>query len=1095
MRKSGTKIMLGLGILSLYIGAFAVPTLNPAMSVNEKDGTISIGEMKILVVHFAPGWKCTPQNKKSIRLEPGSGKGIFRGRFIVSNGSFDFYEKLTPNAKNGVDFQCVLNSSNGIPTQQLSLMIEMPFANYNGNSLFINGKKHLLGEGQERITRIPLKPFNITEIPCKGGKIIISGISDKLRGTFYDYRESKYHMRLLFSPVAKEVKNASIRLNFEFQPLDTAPVDISPGANTGFTDEVADNRKGFFTEGEDSKLTTLFKPGDAVFNGVKFKTLSPRENNGKTCIVLRGGKRQHYPESVKIPVSSNEKYIKLYLLHATVWAGSAKDKVGVVKATYADGSISSSYVIAGRDVTDWTNGGYGPNYNVAWTGENPRFGRVNLYMSSFSLKDKPLKQLEFISSGKMVWNIRGVSVSNDDLYPVYDKVRIVLYRANDEWRPIKNNNYIIPGSALDFSFLLDAPAGKYGSVKCVGGQFRFAGAPDKTLRFYGTNLCKDSNFPSRAQAEKIADFIAACGYNAVRFFGFDRAIVHPQSTMLNKEELDKFEYLIYCLKRKGIYYTLDLHSWRQFKKGEFKEVNRDFFYEIKLLLPVVPKAMKNMKEFAKNLLSHVNPHTGMALKDDPALISISLLNENTLFLYLKMFPDMEKLYRQKFAEYLKAQKLAPSLQKDNKRYYRYVLDLQIKSYEELKQYLRGIGVNVPFTNLNFGISSGLAIPRNLLDYVDNHIYWDGARYLSNRWSREYYQNHRSLISSGLNTLFRYAVTRILGKPFMITEFNCPFPNPFRAEMAPIMGSFAALQGWNGIFRYSIAHRLEEMFSPARTDQYSIANEPMVQLSERIGSMFFSGLTVKPLAKSVPFVITPKYIYSLLDADGGTFNFVGDYYVFGLCAKIGSILFNKETDQLKQYPFLVVPNAMKIPNHLKRYRLITDSAARLQLPGKDNESADQVRLDTKHKTYTVVTPQAESISFCGVPNKLRGDVLTINGKNAVGTCFIGAIDGKPLQESKRILALYLTNTVNTGLTIEYRDVATVRNPGKLPYLARQGLISFRLKLKRKILPKIWALSPDGSRNKKITPCAEADGFSFDAKAVMAENTFFAYEMVW
>ena len=64
----------------------------------------------------------------------------------------------------------------------------------------------------------------------------------------------------------------------------------------------------------------------------------------------------------------------------------------------------------------------------------------------------------------------------------------VVIRPEDGWTPVDGVRDIEAGSALDFSFLVDAPAGRYGRAKVVGENFEFENRPGIPQRFRGVNL-------------------------------------------------------------------------------------------------------------------------------------------------------------------------------------------------------------------------------------------------------------------------------------------------------------------------------------------------------------------------------------------------------------------------------------------------------------------------------------------------------------------------------------------------------------------------------------------------------------------------------
>jgi hypothetical protein len=51
-----------------------------------------------------------------------------------------------------------------------------------------------------------------------------------------------------------------------------------------------------------------------------------------------------------------------------------------------------------------------------------------------------------------------------------------------------------------------------------------------------------------------------------------------------------------------------------------------------------------------------------------------------------------------------------------------------------------------------------------------------------------------------------ALRRVAGKPFIVTEYNSSAPNSYGAETFLLLGAYAALQDWNGVFAFTYSHR-------------------------------------------------------------------------------------------------------------------------------------------------------------------------------------------------------------------------------------------------------------------------------------------------
>ncbi len=89
----------------------------------------------------------------------------------------------------------------------------------------------------------------------------------------------------------------------------------------------------------------------------------------------------------------------------------------------------------------------------------------------------------------------------------------------------------IKGSALDVSFLLDAPAGKNGFTERLGDKFILSGTR-KEIKFWGTNLSDKDLFLEHADAEKMADRIAQMGFNIVRIHKFDTSLYNLSFSLI-----------------------------------------------------------------------------------------------------------------------------------------------------------------------------------------------------------------------------------------------------------------------------------------------------------------------------------------------------------------------------------------------------------------------------------------------------------------------------------------------------------------------------------------------------------------------------------
>ncbi|HSI85749.1 MAG TPA: sugar-binding protein [Candidatus Methylacidiphilales bacterium] len=196
------------------------------------------------------------------------------------------------------------------------------------------------------------------------------------------------------------------------------------------------------------------------------------------------------------------------------------------------------------------------------------------------------------------------------------------------------------GNAL--TWLHDAPAGKHGHIRATAqGKLEFE---DKTsARFWGTTTVFGFTFPEKEEEiAKMADSIAAAGYNLVRFHHNDIAQeglgylqAKPASNhKLNPASMAKLDLLAAELYKRGIYIYLDFVDFRSFEPEDgfedYKELNKLDNKGWKGVFPH-PSVVASWKRAVTEFLNHVNPHTGRKWSEEPGVVTVEIINENGQF--------------------------------------------------------------------------------------------------------------------------------------------------------------------------------------------------------------------------------------------------------------------------------------------------------------------------------------------------------------------------------------------------------------------------------------------------------------------------------
>ena len=436
--------------------------------------------------------------------------------------------------------------------------------------------------------------------------------------------------------------------------------------------------------------------------------------------------------------------------------------------------------------------------------------------------------------------------------------------------------------ALDFSHLLDAPAGCHGFVRVKKGHFYFEDG--KRAKFLGFNIATRSNTPTHEDAEKLAARLASMGVNVIRLHAADAPIGEGAGNwsscreaplldydkgttrVFNPEGLDRFDYLFAKLKEKGIYLHIDLIVARAFLEGDGLEYPGSIPACMKRYPMYNARLIELQKEYARELLCHVNPYTGLALKDDPAVMTVQMNNEESA---IKGNTDADtgeemKPYRdevsRRFGDFLlmkyhsrEEMKKAwthegvCSLGEDEDPaqgtvrgieggFYQSVgepmgdwnaaegparyadwMEFGVRMnrafYQDMKDYLISLGVKVPIVASNLMAGAADVYGHTDGDLMENNTYFNhpllpvqNDTYMV-YGPAEYVSTNpltvqRGIGSMGTTLLSLASVAIVQGKPFMLSEWNEYGLHPFHSTAFVHTVAYACLNDWDGLILYN-----------------------------------------------------------------------------------------------------------------------------------------------------------------------------------------------------------------------------------------------------------------------------------------------------
>ncbi len=1092
---------------------FAVVSASAVENIFTSDSScvVKVDGISFRLAHWNHEWLKTSQSKTTLSLPekagsavPGRGN-VRKGVFRVRDGAYQVTEAIDLSKCNEAKISFELTNPDGIDAASMAVVTSLPSRVFEKRQILFNGENvsfapKFNGKNWQIWTKKNNQPTEVI-LPLKNGKLVITGnfaaqLQDNRR-----FNNLFWELRLQFTPWNGKFKKARFDATFSFQPYDSMPIDLCSACNMGFNDEVDGDRKGGWTDLGANNDLAMMRPGKRKLTGINFDIIDPTRNNGRSCVVLRGKKRPYLPESVTVK-SGGAKGRWLYLLNAVAWEPREARRIGTVEVQYTDGKSATFPLVSGVDTANFKMPRLIPNAAIAWRDNNDNT-KIGLYVTRFPLSGEKIESLTFRSTGVAVWMIVGATLSDDEIATEGP----LVMQANRDWVPIQNVRDIVPGSVIDFSFLLDKPAGKYGFIRNVNGEFQFEKYPGKQARFFGANICFTTNFMEKKFVDRMLDEFAATGYNIIRLHHYDRAVVarrNRTSTSLDPAMIDKMDYLLAACKKRGIYVTLDLFVYRRLEKGEIPEFpdHEVDVQEFKALAFVNENAMKNFETFSANLMNHVNPYTRLAWKDDPVIVTISLINEDTLSANYNRYVFIRKIYDQKFEEYVKIKRL--KLNEGNRRRYfeQFLNEIYSRGYRRMSKFLRSIGVKALLTDQNHITNISTTALRDQQDFVDNHFYWGHPQFLDGRWQLPAAVDTASAAGSfagGISSMFP---SRIFGKPFSISEWDYVNPNPFTVEGAFLVGAYSALQNYSSLCRFAYAHSSDRVTgdqSPIRF--FDVSNDPLRILSERAGTLFFLRGDVKSSEVCFPYLLNRNYldipdypaqhpqIINRLGLIGRTGSFFDiDKSPEGTRGIFSSVLFPGKS----RYPMIwATGETENLLQQLLKQKIIT-SANYDPATQRFTSSTGELEVIHKTKTFRAITPRSEGfVAPAGV--RVAGKFAEILNRNTFGAILVAAVDEQPLARSNRILILHLTDVKNTGMTFTGRDMFVLQSWGTLPQLMRRGEAEITLAVRPGM--KLYACGFDGSRKFEMsTESAGKEKIRFTAKNVTAQGPIVVYELV-
>ena len=708
--------------------------------------------------------------------------------------------------------------------------------------------------------------------------------------------------------------------------------------------------------------------------------------------------------------------------------------------------------------------------------------------------------------------------------------RPVVMKADETWIPLVNHLEIEKDSVIDFTDVVaqDAPAGKHGWTVANGQSFEFTGRPGVQQRFYGVNFCMGAHNLTHEESDILADRLARFGYNTVRFHhhennltGFNR----QDSCQLDKERLDRFDYLFAALKKRGIYMTTDVYVSRQVNAHEIYPGQKGVIgmNEFKMLCAVNRRAMESWKRFAKAFLGHVNPYTGLSLANDPALNVICMVNEGVIAPYggnpckdlfqadwLKAWNDwLARRFPTAEARAEAGVKTFPAtaIDQGSPLYPHFLFDTHQAMYREMTSFLRDeLGSKALFTDMN---NSGRRLwaqsTRATFDYVDDHFYIDHPRFLGESWRLPSTCDNLSVMKTGRIGGAGSSFIRVLDRPFTITEWNYSGPGRYRGIGGIMTGCLAAIQNWGGLWRFAYSHS-NDMFNPTSraAGYFDVVSDPFAQVTERATLCLFLRRDLAEAKHTIALTLGQDWAK---DPKAPEVTVSPNWLGYNLVAKVGTFVGDRDATVPADFSVSMDATAPKAAFDIPWNEANGDSVGALVkshgwLP-KNNltdfgkrifQTADgQFMIDGERNAMILNTAMTAG-GFVEKGDTVTTDVATFKVLGADATVWVSSVTKEPIRTSSRLLLSHVTELHNSGQKYAEEERKTVMAWGRQPFLVHDGSVEASIALDQPGRYTVYRVDLSGRRLDKVESRIEDGRLAFTLNIRHQGKAQLLYEIV-
>lgn len=633
------------------------------------------------------------------------------------------------------------------------------------------------------------------------------------------------------------------------------------------------------------------------------------------------------------------------------------------------------------------------------------------------------------------------------------------------WYPLEVDVSKTGSHYVNWSSLLDAPAGKHGFLKSNTNGFIFEnGTPAK---FYGSVLIAHDAFKSKNQIDSLVSRLSKLGSNMLRLHLLDAEWAEPNifnnknnTLEIDKNTVEKMDYLIYKCKEAGIYIFFDFLSARQFfPEDGLTEAPKELggkqvgFFSKRLI--------DLQKEYISQIMNHTNIYTNIKYKDEPALALGIFINETTVY---TQFGEnkIHGIYKNELEELWNKSGHSGELPVFTLNYdnnfgilentkrgtnteegIKFYKELEDNYYKEMHEHVKSIGSKMLFAGSNMPVPIlSMAESYSHLDFCANDAYWDHPQtwLLKDPWYDRFnavIENSSQLQCEYNNSIQKLAYFKTKDKPFAIWG-DQTYPNEYQMENNVLFAAYGSLQGWDGIIHHRFSFALP---GTEPMDHFDFFKQPEdIALWTILAPAYLKGYI-----KEAPSEIIEEVSQGQLFESNSYSYFLEHNYQLPLITKVSKNFVSDKTEENVVDPIF--------NDYFNR-----DA-------GEIISETKELIYNYKKGTLKINAPKIQGQIGFNNNSEINLPFLKASIDNPFSAIFVISADDRPLIKSKHI---YLVTTTVSKMTNQRynNDHTKLEEKGVLPVLCQylDGIVEFKTKKRAVLRP----LNVSGQLQERVIP---------------------------